>query len=255
MKLSEKQERWIQQLEELWNFFDARLKNYSLKTNDLRFGLLLHMTVAVHRLIRGFLAQLKGGSNDFLESRLRTLVEAGININYILADETGNRARAFILDGTRSRLTALKRIPRLLEQKKAPAMEEVNTIESYKELKLSLEQELSAKQNLLGKENATWPNLEQRAKGGNSEELYATVFWLFSEDTHMAAEGLNRYLRNIEGGIAMTTELDLSALDQQIQTAYVSYIAFINTCSQRFGFPSEEELKEFNSSEMLPKQA
>src|ERR1700692_4084971 len=124
MKLSEKQERWIQQLEELWNFFYARLKNYSLKTNDLRFGLLLHMTVAVHRLIRGFLAQLKGGSNDFLESRLRTLVEAGININYILADETGNRARAFILDGTRSRLRALTRLLRLLEQKKAPAMEE-----------------------------------------------------------------------------------------------------------------------------------
>jgi hypothetical protein len=129
MKLSEKQKRWIKQLEELWKFFDARLKNYSLKTNDLRLGLLLNMTVAVHRLIRGFLAQLKGGSNDFLESRLRTLIEADININYILADETGNRARAFILDGKRSRITALKRILRLLEQKKAPAMAEVNTIE------------------------------------------------------------------------------------------------------------------------------
>jgi hypothetical protein len=251
MKLSEKQERWIRQLEELWNFFDARLINYSLKTNDLRLGLLLHMTVAVHRLIRGFLAQLKGGSNDFLESRLRTLIEADININYILVDETGNRARAYIRDATRSRLTALKRILRLLEQKKAPSMAEVNMIESYKELKLSLEQTLSERQRLLGKENVTWPNLEQRAKGEKSEEMYATVFWLFSEDTHMTAEGLNRYLRNIEGGIAMTTELDLSTLDQEIQTAFVSYIAFINTCSQKFGFPAEEELREFNNSEML----
>jgi hypothetical protein len=64
MKLTKKQEGWIK---ELWNFFDEHLKNYSLKTNDLRYGLLLHMTVAVHRLIRGFLAQLKGGSNDYLE--------------------------------------------------------------------------------------------------------------------------------------------------------------------------------------------
>ncbi len=252
MQLSEKQELWIKQLEDLWNFLDARLDNYSLKTNDLRLGLLLHMMVGVHRLIRGFLAQLKGGSNDFLESRLRTLVEATININYILADETGKRARAFILDATRSRLTAVKRILRLLEQKNAPSMAEVNTIESYRALKLSLEQELSERQRLLGREHATWPNLERRAQLGNSEEMYATVFWLFSQDTHMTAEGLNRYLSNIEGGIAMTTELDLSMLDQEIQTAFVSYLGFIGTCSQRFGFPSEEELKEFNSSEMLP---
>lgn len=95
-------------------------------------------------------------------------------------------------------------------------MAEVNTIESYTELELSLEQELSERQSLFGRENVTWPNLAQRAKGGNSEELYATVFWLFSEDTHMTAEGLNRYLRNIDGRIAMTTELDLSTLDQQM---------------------------------------
>ncbi len=247
MKLTKKQEGWIKELEELWNFFDERLKNYSLKTNDLRYGLLLHMTVAVHRLIRGFLAQLKGGSNDYLESRLRAMVEADININYILADETGNRARAFILDGTRSRLRALTRLLRLLEQKKAPAMEEVNTIEDYKKQKLSLEQELA------GKEHLKWPKLEDRAKAVNSEEMYATVFWLFSEDTHMTAEGLNRYLKSIEGGIGMLVGLDLRELGRQVQTAYVSYIAFINTCSQRFGFPTEEELRKFNSSEMLPK--
>ena len=128
-----------------------------------------------------------------------------------------------------------------------------NTNTMYNTLKPVLEQELAERQRLFGKESVTWPNLEQRAQGGNSEELYATVFWLFSEDTHMTVEGLNKFLRYIEGGIAMTTELDLSVLDQEIQTAYISYIAFINTCYERFGFPSEEELREFNNSEMLPK--
>jgi hypothetical protein len=175
------------------------------------------------------------------------MVEADININYILADETGNRARAFILDGTRSRLGALTRLLRLLEQKKAPAMEEVNTIEDYKKQNLSLEQELA------GKEHLKWPKLEDRAKAVNSEEMYAIVFWLFSEDTHMTAEGLNRYLKSIEGGIGMLVGLDLRELGRRVQTAYVSYIAFIHTCSQRFGFPTEEELRKFNSSEMLPK--
>ena len=36
--------------------------------------------VAAHRLIRGFIAQLKGGSNDNLQSKLRTLTEAFINV-------------------------------------------------------------------------------------------------------------------------------------------------------------------------------
>ncbi len=246
MNLTKKQERWIKELEELWNFFHECLKGYSLETSDLRFGLLLNMTVMVHRLIRGFLAQLKGDSNDFLESRLRAMVEADFTITYILADETGNRARAFILDAKRSRLRALTRILRLLEQKKTPAMEEVNTIENYKKLKLSLEQELS------GKEHIKWPNLELRAKAVNAEELYATVIWSFSEDTHMTAEGLNRYLRSIEGGIGVLVGLDLSELDRQVQTAYISYLALLNTCSQHLGFPTHEELQSFNSSDMVP---
>jgi hypothetical protein len=246
MNLTKKQERWIKELEGLWNFFHERLKDYSLETGDLRFGLLLNMTVMVHRLIRGFLAQLQGGSNDFLESRLRAMLEADITITYILADETGNRARAFILDAKRSRLRVLTRLLRLLEQKKAPAMEEVNTIESYKQLKQSLEQEL------LGKEHMRWPNLELRAKAVNAEESYATVIWSFSEETHMTAEALNRYLRNIEGGIGVLVGLDLGELDQQVQTAYISYLAFLNTCSQQLGFPTYEELQSFNSSDMIP---
>ena len=49
MKLSEKQERLINQLEKLWNFLDARFKDYKLKTHDFRLIVLLHMTVAAHR--------------------------------------------------------------------------------------------------------------------------------------------------------------------------------------------------------------
>lgn len=246
MNLTQQQERWIQELEDLWTFFHKRLEGYRLRTNDLRFGLLLNMTVMVHRHVRGLLAQLKGGSNDFLESRLRAIIEASITITYILADETGDRARAFALDAKRSRFRMLTRLLRLLEQNKAPAMEAVNTIEKYKELKLSLEQDLAEQDNI------RWPTLEQRAKEVNAEELYATVIWSFSEETHMTAESLNRYLRSIEGGISMLVGLDLGELDRQIQTAYVSYLACLNTCSQYLGFPMQEDLQNFNSSDMVP---
>jgi len=71
MILSKKQERLLNQLVKLWNFLDVRLKSYKLKTHDFRLIVLLNMTLAVHRLIRGFIAQLKGGSNDNLQSKLR----------------------------------------------------------------------------------------------------------------------------------------------------------------------------------------
>ncbi len=253
MKLSKKQQRWIKQLEELWNFLDVRLRSYKLKTHDLRLIVLLQMTVAMHRIIRGFIAQLKGGSNDNLQSNLRTLTEATININYILSDDTDNSAKAFILDSKRSRITALGRLIKLLEQDRAPSMARANSIESYKELKLSLEQELSEQESRLGANNVNWPRIVERAVRGNCDEMYATVFWYFSQDTHMTADSLDRFAKEVDGGIAFTTEPDLSDLDQEIQTAFAYYLVFINICSQKLGFPTEEELKEFNNSEMLSK--
>lgn len=68
----------------------------------------------------------------------------------------------------------------------------------------------------------------------------------------MTAESLNRYLSNTERGIGMLVGLDLRDLDRQIQTAYVSYLAFLNTCSQHLGFPTHEEFQSFNSSDMIP---
>ena len=148
MKLTKKQHQWIKQLEDLWNFFDARLKNYSLKTSDLRLQLLLTLTVATHRLIRGFLAQLKGGSNDNLQSKLRTLTEALINVNYILSDDKDFRAKAFVLDSKKIRIRTLDKLIRLMEQEKASSMEAINSIESYKELRESLKQEVSEEEKV-----------------------------------------------------------------------------------------------------------
>ncbi len=251
MKLTKKQERWIKELEELWNFFEARLKGYNLKTDDLRLKLLLALMVAAHRLIRGFIAQLKGGSNDNLQSKLRTLTEAFINVKYILSGENDFRAKAFILDSKKMRVRTLDKIIMLMEQEKAPSMAAINSLESYKELTESLKQEVSEDENRLGEKNAKWPSIEKRAKIAGLEEYYLTVFYFFSQDNHMSVDGLFRFLKEVNGVTVFTTELDLSDLDQEIQSAYVYYLQFIILCSQNLGFPTEEELQRFNSSDML----
>ena len=180
MNLTNKQQCWIKELEELWNFFDTRLKGYSLNSDDLRLKLLLTMTIAIHRLIRGFLAQLRGGSNDNLQSKLRTLTEAFINVRYILSDDTDSRAKAFVLDSKKIRIKRLNNIIRLVEQGEASSKAAVGSIESYIELRESLRQEVSEEENRLGESSLSWPPVEQRARQAGLEEYYPTVFYLFS---------------------------------------------------------------------------
>ncbi len=209
MNLTKKQERWIKELEELWNFFDACLNSNSLKTHDLRLQLLLTQSVAAHRFIRGFLAPLRGGSNDNLESKLRTLIEIVINTHYILGDDTDGRASAYVLNGAASRINALDKIIGLLEQNNAEVWAAINSIESYKELKKEKEQELSALKAHFGIVNYSWPSLEQRANAQGLQQLYTSVFWYFSEDTHMTSPGLDRFLSDVEGAVAFSTKLDI----------------------------------------------
>ena len=116
-----------------------------------------------------------------------------------------------------------------------------------------LGQEASEEENSLGETNAKWPPVDQRARKAGLEEYYPTVFYLFSQDNHMSVDGLFRFLKNVNGATTFSTKLDLSDLDHEIQTAYAYYLQFINLCSEKLGFPAEEELREFNSSEMLTK--
>ena len=152
------------------------------------------------------------------------------------------------------RIRTLGKIIRLLEQDRASSMAAVSSIESYIELRESLRQEVSEEENRLGERSVSWPSVEQRARQAGLEEYYPTVFYLFSQDNHMSVDSLFRFLEEANGATAFTTKLDLSDLDQEIQTAYVYYHQFIDFCSEKLGFPAEEELKEFNNSEMLSKE-
>jgi hypothetical protein len=146
------------------------------------------------------------------------------------------------------------RIINLLEQDRAPSMARVNSLESYRELKSRLEQERAEQRSRLGANNVEWPNIADRAVRGSCDEMYATVFWQFSQDTHMTADSLDRFAQEVDGEIAFTTEPDLSNLDQEIQTAFIYYLQIITLCSQNLGFPTEEELQIFTSSKMLPQE-
>ncbi len=130
----------------------------------------------------------------------------------------------------------------------------VSSIESNRELRESLRQEVSEEENRLGESSLSWPSVEQRARQADLEEYYPTVFYLFSQDNHMSADSLFSFLEEANGATAFTTKLDLNELDKEIQTAYVYYLQFISLCAEKLGFPAEEELQMFTIAEMFSQE-
>ena len=242
-------EKTFKRLEQLWDFVDSTISKQTISTNnDLRLLVLASITTATHRLIRGVIAQIKNLYIDGVDILTRSLAEGLINVKYIIEDETQMRARAYIVADHIDRINSLKRLISLLEQKKAPGMATVTDAERYKMLKSQLETELLGFKNQYGEDNLVWPNLEQRARMSNSEELYATVIWLLSLDSHLTARGLDRFMKEKEdGGVIIDLGQDLSRISLHLTTIYITYMALLNECSTRLDIPLKKDLEQFDN--------
>lgn len=152
----------FQKLENLWNVVNKEIGEKNLETNgDLRLYTLTSITAAVHRLIRGVIAQINNGSIDGVEILARTVTEGMINVKYILEDQTQMRAHAYITDDIVDRIKSLNRLIPLFEKNKAPGFIGIADAEKYKGLKKTLEKELSESYEKYGKKNLYWPKLKE----------------------------------------------------------------------------------------------
>lgn len=237
-------------LEELWNFANSATQGHTIQwQSDLRRVILMSMTGAFHRTIRAILSEIRGGSVDGLDSHVRSLVEGLINTKYIIEDNTQMRARAYIAHDHRDRIAELRRLIPLLERNAAPGMATATDAERYRNLLAQLEQELNQTEAQYGRDSIRWPSLEERARTSNTEELYATAFWLLSLDAHMTARGLDRFMREGENNnLIIELGQDLSRVYMHLRTAYISYLALLNESSNMLKVPSRQELDRFELS-------
>lgn len=235
-------------LKKLWVAVNSDMGGSQIKHHgDLRLLVLISITAGIHRLVRGILAEIQGNSIDCLDLVTRSFVEALINVKYILEDDTEMRARAYIVQDNKDRITALKRLIPLLETQNAPAMAKVTDAEKCKKLQKEIEAELTELETQHGTKNLIWPDLKQRAKKSNNEELYATAIWLLSLDTHLTARGLDRFIKEKpDGGVIVDLGQDLSRASLILTTIYTTYMALLNECSQRLGCPQKTVIKPFD---------
>lgn len=245
--LNHESETLFKKLQELWEHIDSALSGRTLlSNNDLRLVILASVIGATHRIIRAIITQIKNGSVDGIDILVRSLVEGLINVKYIIEDETQMRARAYIVDDLRDRLSSIKRLIPMLEQGTARGMATVTDTDRYRQLQQQLQQERQDLINRYGQENLNWPALEQRARQSGSEELYATAIWLLSLDVHMTARGLDRFMSENNNSVVIELGQDLSRIYLHLRTIYIIYVALLNECNRHFGIPPREEFDKFD---------
>lgn len=248
LKLSDSSRPIINRLDELWNFSESEMRGKDFQINgDLRLIILSQITGVASRTVHAVLTQVKNNSFYGVDFLLRPLVEGLINYKYIKEDDTQMRARAFIADDLRSKLANVRRLIPLLENNQAPAMSTVTNAEKYRELELRLTQEQNELIELYGKENITFPSLEERARQSNTSEIYATSYWLLCQDSHLTPTGLDRYMREEDGQLKVIWDLNLERFNMSIRTFYIIFSALLSESNEKFGIPQKEGLDGFEA--------
>ncbi len=247
LPLTRDQRRLLRQLDELWNWGDKALSGRPLPTTDFRLTILFQLTGATHRLVRGLIAQIRGGSVDGLEGTIRRMIEALITVKYILGEDSQDRAIAFIADDVRSRRSMCERILALMKKNKAPVMSLDTTEQDWRDHLHRLSAELKRLETVHAGKDLKWPSLEERARLSDTGELYATVYWLFSHTEHLTSRGLNKFMKERDGDIFFNLENDATTIDPFIRMACIYYVSFLNECSERTGYPEKKDLARFDS--------
>jgi hypothetical protein len=135
----------------------------------------------------------------------------------------------------------------LIKKGKAPSMSKLKTVKEYEDRKAELEKEKIDFQEKWGKENLVWPRLNKMAEKADMEELYAGVVWLLSQDAHLTARGLDRFLKQKDdGGLAISLGQNLNGAHMDLSAVRTTYIALLNECSTHLGSPKRATIKPFD---------
>ncbi len=236
----------FQFLKELHTFFSGVISNKKFHAKDLRFLMLMSISIATHKLVYGVITLVEENSPDEADILLRTIVEGFINLKYIFEDESLMRVRAFVVNDHKDRIKTLNKLIRLLKDKKAPGMATVTNVDRYEQLKVQIEAELNEFETQFGKDSLLWPSLAERARLANCSEMYATTYWLLCLDAHMSSRSLDKYLSDQSGQLTFKSKPDEVRVNLCLQSTAICYMALVNEFFERFAISENEEVKQFD---------
>lgn len=237
----------IRKLSHFTDWAAAEIARRSVGADEPGSLVLYLLTGAGIRLCRSMVAEIRGGSVDRTSCTMRALIEVMINARYVLSADTETRAKAFIFDEVRSNLTRARRVYQVLDKGRAPSMSRLSTAADWQGHVTRLENELADLKQRYGDQTLKWPPLQQRAQKGDSEELYAGPFSMFSEDEHLSSRALDRFVLRQGDCVQFTFSPRLDLIDSFLSAAHLYMLTLLGECSKRLSFPNVDELQRFGT--------
>ena len=195
-------------LKSLQEYNVGRLEQVNDKIYDsgnLQRHVILQLGIAMNHYFKSLIEALETFNTIAANLILRSLVEAFINNEYIMKDDTQKRVVAFILDDYRIRKIKLEIIKNLIgtTPEEAELIPELSTIEKCdKQLEKIKNDEIKELSYLndkydieIEKSELTFLNIEQRAKKAKIKDIYNVLYRQLCPVTHLNSSGLKKLIK------------------------------------------------------------
>lgn len=260
----------VKNSKELLNWFDTLVEfafsiliKISKKinfTHNIILHTILSINIAMNNHAKGIKILIE--KDDVLSANvlLRTLIEAFINIFYILADNSTIRAISYILEDYKTRKKNVKTIKELIKNGEIvdnffPGLSTPEQCDEYiKELEDEKNKNLSnLKENLqinINDKELIFPReVYKRAEKANLQSVYKILYPYLSNLTHVSSSGLKDFIKIVDDKYIIDIKNSETEKMRLLDTAYRIYLKTIEELYKQFNI-SENSLKGFK--DLLP---
>jgi hypothetical protein len=247
----------INSLKALQEYNSVRLEQLNDKIHhpcNLQHHVILQLGIAMNHYVKSLIEALETFNIIAANLVLRSIVEAFINNEYIMQDDTQKRVAAFILDDYRIRKIKLENIKNLISNntEAAELIPGLSTIERCdKQLKKIQNDEIKELSYLNKKyeieidiSELTFLNIEQRSKIAKLKDNYYALYRKVCPVTHLNSSGLKKLIKFDSNKYSIITLDKKSEIENIIPIIYDISLLTMKNILKRFDLYIEEDFKE-----------
>ncbi|MHB8279939.1 MAG: DUF5677 domain-containing protein [Candidatus Humimicrobiaceae bacterium] len=237
-------------------YVDGRLAQINDKidsSNNLQLHIILQIGIAMSLYIKSLVESLETGNIIAAQVLFRSLIEAFINIEYIMQDDTQKRGVAFVFEDFKTQRINITTIKNLIVEKPSEAnlFPELSTIEKCDEQLEKIENDkkniLSILNNDFGIEieasELIFPPVEQCANKANLKDIYSILYRQLCWVTHLNSSGLKELIK-FDNNKYIIVPINIEEETKKIiPIAYDIYILTIEGLLKKFNLYIEEDFK------------
>lgn len=262
--LTTKQIKVINSLGEVLNFGANLIQDAQIPSKQRpRKKSLLIMFAAAHNYSESIFCLLDQGRTNAAEALLRPIFETYINLAFIYIGRNEKNAVRFLLEESYSKKKIAQKVVEFIE--KNPTVDTSFDIDDpdWEDHIKAMNKNIKNAQKIYPYRLKQMPDLKQRCKfidnytkaktkkplKHSMEYWYVTMYWFFSNISHLDAAGLNTFVNEDENGNTnINISGDVSSVERVGIVTYTMYYQFLREIVIRFKLLPLFELRRFKKN-------